>query len=1485
MYEEAEVTGHNGLQLAALEIDVQPWGNNEATHDTAANDTDLSWQQIVPSSNVIYDVPHSDENSDALPEVRDETLVQSAGSEYVIQEDFQLPNDDTSSSILNETSQQTEPNTFPAAPVNHYSDADQEDTRLARTSFDEPDTVMSDLVGTTRGDVLCADEILTGQAEEVCKRANPSEAQSAEQDSVETQNAEAASEADTTKKSQTRANKFGENSADRGEKESENCAPFLDLAEVLTEDLVDAPPHAERDVLEQGKSRDAKRRTEHTEDSDDEVERDRKRTFQDSHADGQNKMSSTEEEAGVQPLSSAPDSQDRVLNSVVPLKRSSSVSEPADTGDTVLNPEALEEETNDVISENCVNSDHEPVPAAAPVESVSSITDAPAIPNEVAPTEEDVRVELLGATEPRVNYEDMIASPRELELNEQFVHWPSGDRLHGREKQRRLSEQSIEAEEFLFTARHVGTNDHLGPARERDRNVSGVTDEEGRGRSATPRRLSVRLPHSRRSRSLSPRALQYAQSKTDEEYKIADAQSSQNRENLNDAATQTDSRSRSPKTSTSLISQEEAAPERGLSADSAKGNTESTHTAVFDVVKKTTETQTEDKENLQDASLEIEDDQQAREVTLADWKKEESHSVKTQTEIAQEGDCEERQETTPPEDNEIPADEITIADTTSESEPLEESRSGMAMATRGNPEEQGTEGMKTSKVEMKSDFEDVLREEQRKKLGTADSSDDETEGTPWGESQEWSNKSASVQTEDLGENSTALWPCTSVSVQTSEAEPLDLQQLPCAEQQNSVEELEGSEDSYSTDSFHSTRDSSNSSSDSEEKRPSQEAPPLNLTQEAKAPVKANFLSFGTQTSVEPTVERSSTLDAGSTEEGNELTEDGQVELDGRLRPHLFTWESRSFQTRTIETQTYPNLRVIETQTSVEPLVNNTATQTEVAQTQTDRLAVQENEPENRHFFGTNENETNTRENLSEILSDTQAEEQPSSELIEEERKHKLDSLHPNADDLTTNSSADTTGYEDHTGKAKRTENLEKSQDEEVAQNSLETTGGSEALDNSLPVNASDYDIPSNESSNLSTYGVHVSVTSSEDSNLDHSSLVCSANFKAPTAELISDSPSPEHETEKEAPPVLQMPDQEDLLQTEGAVGHPHSSVPDDSRDPTAIVEDVILAQSAGRHTENEPALHEHSAVDTYQGRVATENHDGHENSAPEPGEIDTSVLAPVVRTASDTDSADGVLLSAPTGNESDAFDTELDSAIESDSGPPVPIATSSPVKNPKLAKRLAPSDRVEHPELEAESAGVNSDSEGDMAEALKEESVDPASGITQERPVLEELITKESKPEVLSRIENERILPSEETRALSEVVSREATELRNRSPGTVLRKDEASSESSPNKLRSFASDFNVATAGRETLALPVNSDPDVSRGSSASDWTQTEEAWSRVDARPAAMAESGTDPDADANDALDELERLRRERQRILDMLAQDIMPSKLQVRPSPLKK
>ena len=58
-----------------------------------------------------------------------------------------------------------------------------------------------------------------------------------------------------------------------------------------------------------------------------------------------------------------------------------------------------------------------------------------------------------------------------------------------------------------------------------------------------------------------------------------------------------------------------------------------------------------------------------------------------------------------------------------------------------------------------------------------------------------------------------------------------------------------------------------------------------------------------------------------------------------------------------------------------------------------------------------------------------------------------------------------------------------------------------------------------------------------------------------------------------------------------------------------------------------------------------------------------------------------------------------------------------------------------------------------------------------------------------------------------------------------------------------------------------------------------------MDARPAAMAESGTDPDADANDALDELERLRRERQRILDMLAQDIMPSKLQVRPSPLKK
>ncbi len=72
-------------------------------------------------------------------------------------------------------------------------------------------------------------------------------------------------------------------------------------------------------------------------------------------------------------------------------------------------------------------------------------------------------------------------------------------------------------------------------------------------------------------------------------------------------------------------------------------------------------------------------------------------------------------------------------------------------------------------------------------------------------------------------------------------------------------------------------------------------------------------------------------------------------------------------------------------------------------------------------------------------------------------------------------------------------------------------------------------------------------------------------------------------------------------------------------------------------------------------------------------------------------------------------------------------------------------------------------------------------------------------------------------------------------------------------------------------------DVDVSGSSgSASEWTQTEGVWAQ---RPGG-ADSSAEAGGDANsDLFDELERLRRERQRILDMLARDAMPSKLQVR------
>ena len=95
---------------------------------------------------------------------------------------------------------------------------------------------------------------------------------------------------------------------------------------------------------------------------------------------------------------------------------------------------------------------------------------------------------------------------------------------------------------------------------------------------------------------------------------------------------------------------------------------------------------------------------------------------------------------------------------------------------------------------------------------------------------------------------------------------------------------------------------------------------------------------------------------------------------------------------------------------------------------------------------------------------------------------------------------------------------------------------------------------------------------------------------------------------------------------------------------------------------------------------------------------------------------------------------------------------------------------------------------------------------------------------------------------------------------------------SPGALKKCASETNMAAGELEVPVTNLNG----SASSSIEDWTQTDDlggAWSRS----VGYADSGTDPDN--NDLLDELERLRRERQRILDMLAKDMMPSKLQAR------
>ena len=234
---------------------------------------------------------------------------------------------------------------------------------------------------------------------------------------------------------------------------------------------------------------------------------------------------------------------------------------------------------------------------------------------------------------------------------------------------------------------------------------------------------------------------------------------------------------------------------------------------------------------------------------------------------------------------------------------------------------------------------------------------------------------------------------------------------------------------------------------------------------------------------------------------------------------------------------------------------------------------------------------------------------------------------------------------------------------------------------------------------------------------------------------------------------------------------------------------------------------------------------------------------------------------------------------------PVPVATSSPAKPSKSSASARDSTRGE-------------DDDNDVL--YKEE---------QDSPVVEDKLLRETSTprrpdstldrrinQVLTSVDNftaqspakENDLEDDDTVRISASGREVPQELRDSVPRVVLESEtdpqkgssydtadtliDGISPHSPGTLRKCVSDSNMATS---ELEVPKAGNLDISASSSIEDWTQTDDLGSSW-ARGVGFADSGTDPDN--NDLLDELERLRRERQRILDMLAKDLMPSKLQV-------
>ena len=391
-------------------------------------------------------------------------------------------------------------------------------------------------------------------------------------------------------------------------------------------------------------------------------------------------------------------------------------------------------------------------------------------------------------------------------------------------------------------------------------------------------------------------------------------------------------------------------------------------------------------------------------------------------------------------------------------------------------------------------------------------------------------------------------------------------------------------------------------------------------------------------------------------------------------------------------------------------------------------------------------------------------------------------------------------------------------------------GSSETLD------ISDCDIPSNDSSRLSEYGVHLD-TSSE-SNQGSIGSPMSTWFIPPEQITIQgsvdlyDSPVVEDVILKHDAPRRQKADANIFSQFSGVF--PNSNKEMLPRDPRSEIESMS----------EEQRLQELEQLVRQQDESASPDRDD-KNMVGTPSK-DRSVPEPV------------------------------------------PVATSSPAK----------------PSKSSASAGNSTRGEDDDNDVLYKEE--------QDSPVVEDKLLRETSTpgqpdadldrrinQVLTSVDNftakspakENVFKDDDTVRISASGREVPQELRDGNysvPRVVLDSEtdpqkgssydtadiltDGISSHSPGTLRKCVSDSNMATS---ELEVPKVGDLDISASRSIEDWTQTEDLGSSW-TRGVGFADSGTDPDN--NDLLDELERLRRERQRILDMLAKDLMPSKLQV-------